>query len=82
MLSSFPYLTDEEFGDACQALQKRCDGQLDDTDWLEIRWQQGALIIKREYYVKPLERPDEDAKSYDPEASSISLGEADNEDEV
>jgi len=47
MLSSLPGLTENEFRDACQALEKRCAGWLDDTDWLDIQWRHGVLTIKK-----------------------------------
>ena len=82
MLSSFPSLTKDEFRDGCQALQKRCDGRLNGTDWLDIRWQQEALTIKKAYHVDSSKRLDDDTRTPDSEYWVTSLQEADSEDEV
>lgn len=82
MLSALPGLTENEFRDGCQALQKRCDGQLDDTDWLDIQWHPGVLTIKQSCHVNSLDRLDADAKTDEQEDSTASLGNADDEDDV
>lgn len=82
MLSSFPCLTENEFRDGCRALQKRCDGRLCDTDWLDIRWQQGALAIRKAYPVKTSERQDDVTDTRRLGDTAASLEEADEEDEV
>lgn len=81
MLSSFPALTEDEFRNACEEMQKRCTGQLDDTDWLDIKWHQGALTIRKAYHVDLLERMD-DTKIYEPDDQVLYLGGADDEDDV
>jgi hypothetical protein len=82
MLSSFPGLTESEFGDGCEALQKRCNGRLDDTDWLAVTWQEGALTIKKSYHVNSLDRPHDHAKTHDSDGSAICLVDVDDEDDV
>ena len=49
MLSSFPSLTVTEFSHGCQALQRRCENHLGDTDWLCMRWHQDVLTIRKSY---------------------------------
>jgi hypothetical protein len=82
MLSSLPSLTAHEFRDACQALQKRCDGRLDGTDWLDIQWQSSVLTIKKSCHINSLERLDVDTKTDEPDDSAVSLGVAHDEDDV
>jgi hypothetical protein len=82
MLSSFPSLCEAEFRDGCKALQKRCDGRLEDTDWLNIKWQPGVLNIKKSYHINSLEHLDDDTKADEPDDSAVYLEEADREDDV
>ena len=85
MLSSLPGLTEHEFRDACQALQKRCNGRLDGTDWLDIQWQSSVLTIKKSCHVNLLERLDVETQtdeSDEPDDPAASRGVAHDEDDV
>ena len=82
MLVSAPCLSEDEFCDGCQALQKRCHGRLDDTNWLDIRWQQGTLIIRKAYQVNASEGLNGVTETYEEEDLPTSPVEVDREDEV
>jgi hypothetical protein len=82
MLSSFPSLSENEFRDGCQALQRRCQGRLDDTKWLDIRWQQDILTIKKLYHSGSSKDLQTDVKTHRPEDLASCLGDVDSEDEV
>jgi ubiquitin-like-conjugating enzyme ATG10 len=82
MLSSFPSLSENEFRDGCQALQRRCQGRLDDTDWVDIRWQQNVLTIKKLYHSPSAKDLQTGAKTDHPEDLASRLGDVDSEDEV
>lgn len=82
MLSSLPGLTHNEFRNACQALQERCDGRLDDTDWLDVHWRHGVLTIKKSYHISVLETLEADAKTCESDDLAASLGDADDGDNV
>lgn len=82
MLSLLPGLTENEFGHGCQALQMRCDGRLDDTDWLRVRWQDGVLSIKKSYHIKSLENLAINTTSCESDQSATSLGEDNDGDDV
>jgi hypothetical protein len=82
MLCSFPSLSKNEFRDGCQALQSRCQGRLDDTNWLDIRWQQDVLTIKKLYHSGSSKNLQTDVKTRHPEDLTSRLGDVDSEDEV
>jgi hypothetical protein len=82
MLRSFPSLSKNEFRDGCQALQRRCQGRLDNTNWLDIRWQQDALTIKKLYHSGSSKDLQTDAKTHHLEDLTSRLGDVDSEDEV
>ena len=82
MLSSPPGLTENEFRDACQALEKRCAGRLDDTDWLDIQWRHGVLTIKKLYHISSPETLDADTETCEPGDLAASPGDADDGDNV
>ena len=82
MLSSLPGLTENEFRDACQALEKRCAGRLDDTDWLDIQWRHGVLTIKKSYHITSPETLDVDTETCELGDLAASPGDADDEDNV
>jgi hypothetical protein len=82
MLSSFPSLSENEFRDGCQALQRRCQGRLDATNWLDIRWQQDFLTIKKLYHSGSSKDLQTDMKTYHPEDLASCLEDVDDEDEV
>ena len=82
MLCSFPSLSENEFRDGCQALQRRCQGRLDDTNWLDIRWQQDVLTIKKLYHSGFSQDLQTDAKTHHPEDLTSRLEDVDSEDEV
>jgi hypothetical protein len=82
MLSCFPSLSENEFRYGCQALQGRCEGRLEDTDWLDIRWQQDVLTIKKSYHSGSSKDLQTDASTHPPEDLASRLGDVDSEDEV
>lgn len=82
MLSSLPGLTENEFRDACQALQKRCDGRLDNTDWLDIQWRDGVLTIRKSYHISSMETLEVDTKTCEADDLAASLGDVDDGDNV
>ena len=82
MVSAFPCLTENEFRNGCRALQNRCDGRLHETDWLDVRWQQGALAIRKAYPVKSSECQDGVTDVHPLGDLAAPLEEADEEDEV
>jgi len=49
MLPSFPSLNLDEFRDACQALQRRCENHLDETDWISVKWHDDELTVRKSY---------------------------------
>lgn len=82
MPSSFPSLGENDFRDGCQALQRRCQGRLDATNWLDIRWQQDFLTIKKLYHSGSSKDLQTDMKTYHPEDLASCLEDVDDEDEV
>lgn len=46
-IQTFPSITEDEFQEACKALEDRSADRLDDTDWLSVRWSGKELIIKQ-----------------------------------
>ena len=82
MLSCFPSLSENEFRDGCQALQRRCEGRLEDTDWLDIRWEEDVLTIKKSYHSGSSKDLQTDVKTHHPADLTSHLGDVDSEDEV
>jgi len=46
-LQAFPSITEDEFQQACRALEDRSSDKLDGTDWLGVRWTGKELIVKQ-----------------------------------
>ena len=42
---AFPAITEQEFSQACGALEQRSSDKVNDTDWLSIRWTGEELLI-------------------------------------
>ena len=62
MLASYPYITYQEFDEACQLLARRCDGKLDSTDWIAVNHDPEVLHIKKSYAI-PNKQDDDDVRS-------------------
>ena len=82
MLSSFPSLTLNEFADGCQSLQRRCENNLGETDWLSVRWHQEVLTIRKSYRVNTSAPLGCKVRTDSPEASVDVLADEFGEDEV
>lgn len=48
MLDAYPSITIRQFTDACEAFEKRCHDQLDNTSWLGVRWTGVELLIREQ----------------------------------
>ena len=58
MLASYPYITNQEFDEACQLLVQRFHGKLDSTDWIAVNHVPGVLHIRKSY-ATPNKRDDD-----------------------
>ncbi|OQU94748.1 Autophagocytosi associated protein, active-site domain-containing protein [Cladophialophora immunda] len=45
-VQAFPAITEQEFSQACGALEQRSSDKISDTDWLRVRWTGEELLIR------------------------------------
>lgn len=48
VLQAFPSVTDQEFCEACRALELRGLDRISGTDWLSVKWTGKELLIKQQ----------------------------------
>ena len=68
MLEAYPSLTEAEFCEACNSLERRCHDNLSDTDWLSIEWTGKELkIVQRRSVIVESEKGNSEGETNDDE---------------
>lgn len=66
-MQSYPSMTRSEFSQACQTLERCCQGRLDGSNWSFVRWNNDELIIRerREIAIRILNENEDECAEMD-----------------